>query len=218
MTRRRLSASISVFSICLTVAIGADTLVLKDGRRLEGQLIAVRDGIIEFEGRPGGFGRVERVRVDRTDVRRIELDEFEFARDRGRDQDRDFGRERGSSRPSGLRERDVNVNAAVAWNDTGVDVREGQTIYFSARGQVRWGPRRQDGPEGEHGSPYNGLRPIPGRPGAALIGRVGDSKDYFFIGDDTGPIRVRASGRLHLGVNDDFLLDNSGSFRVTVYY
>ncbi len=37
---------------------------------------------------------------------------------------------------------------------------------------------------------------------------------------DTGPpaIRVRDGGRLYLGCNDDFLEDNSGSFRVTVYY
>ena len=224
MTHRRTLTSIAIAFVFLAVSVSADSLVLKDGRRVEGQLIAVRDGIVEFEGRVGGFGRLERLRIDRADVRRIELDEIDFARERGREQDRDFGRDRdqggqrGSSRPSGLRERDLNVDAAVAWNDTSVDVREGQTVYFSARGQVRWGPRRQDGPEGEHNSPYNALRPIPSRPGAALIGRVGDSKDYFFIGDDQGPIRIRTSGRLHLGVNDDFLQDNSGSFRVTVYY
>ena len=91
-------------------------------------------------------------------------------------------------------------------------------MYFSASGRVRWGPNRQDGPEGERNSPRNENRPIPGRPAAALIGRVGDGTDLFFVGDDTGPIRMRSSGRLYLGVNDDFLRDNTGSFRVTVYY
>jgi hypothetical protein len=57
---------------------------------------------------------------------------------------------------------------------------------------------------------------MPNRPGAALIGRIGG--DVFFIGDERGPIRVRNSGRLELGINDDFLDDNSGSFRVTVFY
>jgi hypothetical protein len=112
----------------------------------------------------------------------------------------------------------VSVNSAVAWNDTGIDVRSGQTIYFSASGRVRWGPNRQDGPEGEHDSPFNAHRPIPNRPAAALIGRVGDANDYFFIGDEKGPVRVRSSGRLYLGVNDDYLPDNSGAFRVVVYY
>ena len=40
----------------------------------------------------------------------------------------------------------------------------------------------------------------------------------FYIGNDNGPIRVRSSGRLFLGVNDDYLQDNSGNFRVVVYY
>jgi hypothetical protein len=59
---------------------------------------------------------------------------------------------------------------------------------------------------------------MPNRPAAALIGRIGESNDYFFIGDDAGAIRVRGNGRLYLGVNDDYLRDNSGAFRVTVYY
>lgn len=52
-----------------------------------------------------------------------------------------------------------------------------------------------------------------------MIGKIGNtSGDYFFIGDERGAIRMRASGRLYLGVNDDFLADNSGNFRVVVYY
>jgi len=38
------------------------------------------------------------------------------------------------------------------------------------------------------------------------------------IGSDTNGVRVRGSGTLYLGVNDETLDDNSGSFRVTVYY
>ncbi|MFP5379422.1 MAG: hypothetical protein ACLGHP_06680, partial [Vicinamibacteria bacterium] len=85
------------------------------------------------------------------------------------------------------------------------------------RGQVTWGRGRRDGPAGERNSPENDARPLPTRPAAALIGRIGGDEP-FFIGDETGAIRVRESGRLHLGVNDDYLADNSGSFRVVVYY
>jgi hypothetical protein len=106
----------------------------------------------------------------------------------------------------------------VQWTDTGIDVRSGQTVYFEASGQVRWGRDRRDGPEGEDNSPSNPGRPIPNRPAAALIGRIGNSSDFFLIGDEEGPIRLRSSGRLYLGINDDFLPDNSGSFRVVVYY
>ena len=89
-----------------------------------------------------------------------------------------------------MRERQVIVSADVAWNDTGIDVRAGQTIYFEAQGRVRWGRDRQDGPAGERNSPANPNRPMGNRNAAALIGKIGN--DMFFIGDETGPIRVRS--------------------------
>ena len=205
--------------VCVTI-VSADTLVLRDGNRVEGTVIAMRDGVIEFEARRGFLGR-ERMRVERDDVVRIEFDRGGDDR-RGLDRDRGDSRDRNDSRdgrrPSGLREREVSVDSWLGWKDTGIDIRGGQTLYFSASGRVRWGPNRQDGPGGEHNSPRNDARPIPGRPAAALIGRIGDGNDYFFIGDDEGAIRMRSSGRLYLGVNDDYLKDNTGSFRVTVYY
>jgi hypothetical protein len=208
--RRRMGlVSAGVATLLITAALRADTLVMRDGRRVEGELVGIRDGVIEFEGRRGFLGSRERMRVDRDDVRAIELAEYDS---HGRD-DRDY-----RERPSGMREREVSVDSWVAWKDTGIEVRAGQALYFEATGRVRWGPNRQDGPGGEHGSPHNASRPIPNRPAAGLIGRVGDTDDYFFIGDEKGPVRVRSSGRLYLGVNDDYLKDNTGSFRVTVYY
>jgi hypothetical protein len=64
----------------------------------------------------------------------------------------------------------------------------------------------------------NHNRPIPDRPAAALIARIGDRQDVFFIGNDTGAFRARSSGRLYLGINDDYFEDNSGSLRVKVSY
>lgn len=212
---------VALCAVASTAVLQADTLVLRDGRRIDGDLIAVRDGMVEFDGRSGVFGRRERLRVDRDEVVRIELERLDrgrFDADRDRDRDRARDDEGRPGRPSGMRERQVSVESAVPWRDSGIDVRPGQTIYFAASGRVRWGPGRQDGPEGEHGSPPNSRRPIPTRPAAALIGRVGEGNDCFFIGDDQGPMRMRSAGRLYLGVNDDFLQDNSGSFRVMVYY
>jgi hypothetical protein len=116
-----------------------------------------------------------------------------------------------------LREREVVVNADNAWTDTGIDVRSGQTVYFRPQGRIRWGKDRRDGPEGEKDSPNNPARPIPSRPGGALIGRIG-SNDVFFVGAESAPFRMRSSGRLFLGINDDYLLDNTGNFRVMVSY
>jgi hypothetical protein len=210
--RLRQVAWIAAPIVGLTVSLSADTLVMRDGRRVQGELVGVHDGVVEFEAQRGFFGH-ERMRVERDEVTRIELDESHSG-----DHPRDHSESSGGGRPSGMRERDVNVAAGERWTDTGISVRSGQTIYVSATGRVRWGPGRQDGPGGEHNSPRNDARPIPSRPAAALIGRVGDGDHYFFIGDETEAIRVRESGRLYLGINDDYLQDNSGAFRVTVSY
>jgi hypothetical protein len=195
--------------------LSADTLVLKDGRRVTGDLVAVRNGTIEFQER--GVYNGQMMRVPRDEVRRIEFDDV-IVPDRPDRTDRFEPARPGGGRPGGLREREVAVASNVAWTDTGIDVRAGQMVYFRARGEVNWGPGRRDGPQGERNSEYNAQRPIPDRPAAALIGRIGRGPDAFFIGDNEGPVRVRESGRLFLGINDDYLLDNRGSFGVTISY
>jgi hypothetical protein len=208
MYPQRLVAGVSVV-LALTAGVQADTLYLRDGTRVHGELISVRGGTIEFEERRG-YGGGRTLRLDRDEVVRIE---FENTRRTSSD---DF---LSGGRPSGLRERQVIVSADVPWNDAGIDVRAGQTIYLEATGQVRWGRDRRDGPAGERNSPSNPNRPMGNRNAAALIGKVGNSSnDYFFIGDEKGPIRMRSSGRLYLGINDDVITDNSGNFRVVVYY
>lgn len=187
----------------------ADTLYLRNGTRIEGTVVSMRDDVIEFaEERAFGQPRVRQ--FDRRDVLRIDFDL--------RRPEPPYGRGRGG-RGTGLRERTVTVRANAPWSDTGVDVRNGQEIYFEAAGEIRWGPGdRRDGPDGERNSPFNANRPMPNRPAGALIGRIGESNDYFFIGTNPDAIRVRGSGRLFLGINDDVLTDNTGNFRVIVYY
>jgi hypothetical protein len=209
---KRRFAAIAVMVLVAGAAAWADTLVLRDGRRLQGELVGINGREIEFEERNR---RV--VRIPRRDIARIEfedVDQPQFGRDdrRGDRSDDVF-----TGVPRGMRERQVNVTAREPWSDTGIDVRAGQQIYFQASGETRWGPNRRDGAAGERNSPYNAGRPLPDRPAAALLGRVGDN-DMFFIGDQPGPFRVRSSGRLHLGVNDDVLTDNTGSLRVTISY
>lgn len=208
MRRIRVAA---VLAILAPLTLQADVLVLRNGSRVQGELIAVRGGVIEFEEQRG-FGGRRTIRVDREEVARIELD-----RSVGGGGDGGYPGS-GGGRPPGMRERSISVASTLGWNDTGIDLRSGQTVYFEASGNVRWGRDRRDGPEGENDSPNNPNRPIPNRPAAGLIGRVGNGSDFFFIGAEQGPVRVRSSGRLYLGVNDDFLQDNSGSFRVIVYY
>jgi hypothetical protein len=198
---------ITVISLLVVVAgsIGsADTLVLTDGRRVQGELLGVYGREVEFEERSGPGRRI--IRVPKNDIARIE-----FQDERGNPQDT------GRRIPPRMRERNVIVTATNAWNDTGIDVRAGQEIYFEASGQVTWSPNRRVGPDGTRNSKPDTNRPLPDRDSGALIGRIGE-RDFFFIGTDVGPFRVRGNGRLYLGVNDDALTDNTGAYRVVVSY
>jgi hypothetical protein len=212
MNPRRWTALMAIV-LALPVTLAADTLYLRNGQRVEGELIGMRNGQIEFEERRG-FGGTRTLRFDRDEVDRIDFENRRFGNNYGSNNSNSGNSFEG--RPNGMRERQVIVSADVPWNDSGVDVRAGQTIYFEAQGRVRWGRDRQDGPAGERNSPANPNRPMGNRNAAALIGRIGN--DMFFIGDESGPVRMRSGGRLFLGVNDDVLTDNTGNFRVVVYY
>ncbi len=202
------------FAVVATAAVlSADRLILRDGRRIEGQLVSVQRGIIEFrEDRGWRDSRV--IQVPRDEVARIELEPDRMTDDRVPD------RSEPRPRPSGMREREVWVSANSPWTDTGVDIRPGQPVYFDTHGgDIEWkrGTRTRAG--GDPDGRYDAGRPMPGRPVGALIAKVGrDSRDYFFIGDQEGPVRVRGDGRLFLGINDSNLSDNRGAFRVTIYY
>lgn len=203
----RLAFVLAALVVPAAVAL-ADTLVLSDGRRIQGELIAVIGTEIEFEERSGAGRR--RLRVPRREIARIEFDTAQPPAGGA-----------GNAAPGiprGMRERQIGVSARTAWTDTNIDVRAGQTFYLSASGEVRWGPNRRDGAAGERNSPFNANRPLPDRSAAALIGRIGEGQDVFFIGGEGGPFRAPAAGRLYLGINDDVLSDNSGSLRVTVSY
>ena len=125
--------ALALLMAVLPVAVSADTLYLRNGQRIEGELVSVRNDTIEFEERRNyGSGRLRR--FDRDEVARIEFDNW------------GGGNSDTSDRPAGMRERQVTVSADTDWNDAGIDVRSGQTVYFEATGQVRWGKDRRDGP------------------------------------------------------------------------
>ena len=161
---RHRSQRVGPIAIALGLLSGAflhaDTLVLRDGTQINGRLIEVRNNTIEFE--PNRRGQ-STMRVNRREVRRIEFDS-DGGYDSGSGFDRpgndrpgrtggDYGRPGGDY--GGQREREVNVQARERWFDTGIDLRSGQTVRFQSSGRVRWGPGRQDGPEGENNSPHN---------------------------------------------------------------
>ena len=203
---KRHIAAISLLVVAAGVIGSADTLVLMNGRRIQGELLGVFGREIEFEERAGGGRRI--MRIPRTDIARIE-----FVEDRYTDQRQDDR----PIIPPRMRERNVTVNPTQAWTDTGIELRAGQDVYFQTSGQVTWSPNKRVDANGTRNSGSNPNRPLPRRDGGALLGRIGE-RDIFLIGLDMGPFRVRQNGRLYLGVNDDNLEDNTGAYRVIVSY
>ena len=110
----------------------------------------------------------------------------------------------------------VQVQANQAWNDGGVTVKKGDRLMFNTTGQINFGPNpgMTAGPDG-NGSMRRPDYPVPAMAVGGLIGRVGTGAP-FPIGSNTQPIVMPSDGRLMLGVNDNELGDNSGSFTVTV--
>jgi hypothetical protein len=110
----------------------------------------------------------------------------------------------------------VTVQANQPWTDTGINVRRGMPLIFTTSGEIQVGPGRSTGAEGTDPSGADTSRyPIRGMGLGGLIGRVGNSAP-FRIGSSSEPIRMPATGRLFLGINDDHHPDNSGSFNVVV--
>ena len=110
----------------------------------------------------------------------------------------------------------VTVDSSVRWTDTGIDVRAGQTLMFDVDGSIRLSDNPGDfaaGSGSESGRRAAGA-PVPNAPAGALIARVGNSAAVM-VGDRR-TVRAPRAGRLYLGVNDDHLADNQGTFDVTV--
>src|SRR5262245_21584070 len=117
----------------LAATINADTLVLRNGSRVQGQLITFHEGVIEFQE---GFTRGRLLRFSRDEVVGLEFDRNDRSPYNNQQPPPAAGR------PRGLREKQLMAAANVGWTDTGIQVNAGQTIYFEAAGEIRWGGRR----------------------------------------------------------------------------
>jgi hypothetical protein len=110
----------------------------------------------------------------------------------------------------------IAVRGALPWTDSGLTVRRGQSVRFEVLGEVFYTRTAGTGPAGAGAPNANASYPLPSLPVGALIAKIGPNGEPFAIGATTDAIRMPATGRLMLGINDDDFDDNSGSFRVVV--
>ncbi|WP_154857067.1 hypothetical protein [Cyclobacterium xiamenense] len=98
-------------------------------------------------------------------------------------------------------------------NFTDISLREGQLVEIEASGSIKLGVFSVDCyPEGINGFRSNNVDQRFNH--GCLIGKIGNDGEWFYIGRNktfTAPV----SGVLHLRINDDVEIDNSGHFIVT---
>lgn len=180
-----------------------------------GQLITTRlaDVEHEFEGQQAEGGRVWFVfdgregrdrRVPVEDLKRVYFGQY---RDAARAMKKDKARTTTAV--------DVIVPATQLWTPTGIQVREGQMVRFSATGEIILSQAGDVArPAGSVTQKRAAGAPLPTSLAGALIGQVGTAT--FGIGDQAEALRMPATGTLILGINDDRFDDNSGQFQVNI--
>ena len=110
----------------------------------------------------------------------------------------------------------IYVNGRERWTDSGIRVNQGDLIMFNVQGSVQLSSDGNDvaQPAGSATGRRAESAPLPNDLAGALIGRINNGP-AFGIGNQR-QITAPASGELFLGVNDDYLADNNGGFRVRV--
>lgn len=110
---------------------------------------------------------------------------------------------------------DVDVSGLALWTDTGIDLQGGEHLSVSATGLVAHGGGGEFGPDGDPALTNFGANLVNCVGHVALIGRIADTGDPFFVGSSTSFAAI-GDGRLFLGVNDIGVDNNAGSFAAEV--
>jgi hypothetical protein len=118
----------------------------------------------------------------------------------------------------GKRLKKVVLTANQKWINTGIKVKIGSEIFFSAFGSIYIDENVKVLQVGELDLKWDRRKPMPNQPTGALIAKVGDRGTPFYVGDDKAPFPLSQEGNLYVGINDYKVDDNKGEFIVSVYY
>ena len=236
----RLLLSVSLL-LSLTTPLLADTIRLKDGSVIRGQVIGFKDQQFTILIGGNAKGRRGQTIVYAEDVESIEFDsgsspvpttdDSSMARnnpppvnDRNNGADSSPAEPRIDSTPTNPSARPtfftikVGVRADAAnngWTNSGLVVRKGQRLRISASGRVSLGRGRFSTPGGL-ASLNDNDKLMRNEATGALIAVIGDDNDEFIL---IGPRRefvAQRDGVLFLGVNEGDLTDNTGSYDIVI--
>ena len=129
---------------------------------------------------------------------------------------REFDTMGGTPTTTGATSQSIRVNSQLRWNDAIIDVRAGDIITLDASGSILMSDNAVDSatPAGSKNGRLAPDAPIRNQLAGGIVARIGDYGPIW-VGDRR-TLRAPVSGRLYLGVKDDYLADNRGEFLVTV--
>ena len=230
--------------VSMSTPLLADTIRLKDGSVIRGQVIGFKDQ--QFTILIGGSARGRR---GQTTVYVEDVESIEFDSNPGNSGATDDGSARNipPTRPSipnnqpnnqpdnGTADRTADTvpvssstptfftikvgvradNSNNGWTNSGLVVRKGQRLRISASGRVSLGRGRFSTPGGLN-TITDGDKLMRNEATGALIAVIGDDNDDFIL---IGPRRefvAQRDGVLFLGVNEGDLSDNTGSYDIVI--
>ena len=232
----------AAFLASFVVPTLADTIRLKDGSVIRGQVIGFKDQQFTILIGANSKGRRGQTTVYVEDVESIEFDSVggnSTQTDDSSAQNNQPIRQTPITQPdtsaSNSRQNDsqptltntapptfftikVSVradNANNGWTNSGLVVRKGQRLKITASGRVSLGRSRFSTPAGVPSIPDND-KLMRNEATGALIAVIGDDNDDFIL---IGPRRdfvAQRDGVLFLGVNEGDLADNTGTYDIVI--
>ena len=231
----------SLLALVLALGLGvpalADTIRLKDGSVIKGDVVGFRDQQFTIMVGSGARGRRSRITVYMEDVESIEFDSAAGAgmgtSDTG-PATQPTNTQPTNTQPSYIPPTatptsggappptffQINVkvrgdNASNGWTNSGLVVRRGQRLRINASGRVSIGGGRFVTPDGLPNIPDRD-KLMRNQPTGGLIAVIGDDNDDFIFVGSSRDFVAQRDGVLFLGVNEGNLADNSGTFDVVI--
>jgi len=229
--------------VSISTPLLADTIRLKDGSVIRGQVIGFKDQQFTILIGGNARGRRGQTTVYVEDVESIEFDSNSGNTSSSSTMDDSMARNNPppTSRPSSPANQPDNNrttdttpasssspptfftikvgvradNANNGWTNSGLVVRKGQRLRISASGRVSLGRGRFSTPGGLN-TIQDGDKLMRNEATGALIAVIGDDNDDFIL---IGPRRefvAQRDGVLFLGVNEGDLTDNTGSYDIVI--
>jgi len=220
-----------------SLAVLADTIRLKDGSVIRGQIVSFKNEQFTIVVGSGTRGRKSQITVYMEDVESIDFDQVSSTSNSpGPNNDTTNNNQPPyqppvNNQPTYTPPTNNNqtaqptffqVNAKVradntsnGWTNTGLVVRRGQRLRISATGRVNLGSNRFSTPDGLTNVPDRD-KLMRNQPTGGLILVIGDDNDDFIFVGRARDFVAQRDGVLFLGVNEGNLSDNSGLFEVVI--